>query len=80
MSCAGKTVMSWHESVDGVGDQFVPDGCCGVVGAFWRPLMTSPTCISRALCTTAAFCGAAKRDLDHLDEELRLRLVRSAAS
>jgi len=27
MSCAGKTVMSWHESVDGDGDQFVPDGC-----------------------------------------------------
>jgi hypothetical protein len=33
-SSAGKTVMSWHESVDGVGPQAIPDGCKGVVGAF----------------------------------------------
>ena len=55
--------MSWHESVDGVGDQFVPDGCWGVVGAFCKPLMIRRTCIRRALCTTAAFCGAARGTL-----------------
>ena len=57
--------MSWQESVDGVGDQGVPDGCSGVGGAFWRLLICPVAGLAnrRGPPTTAAFCGAASGTL-----------------
>src|SRR5688572_7721083 len=40
--------MSWQASVTGLGDQLMPEGCCGVGGWFCRP-------------STAPVSGSAKR-------------------
>ena len=57
--------MSWQASVIGVGPQFIPDGCCGVGGAFCSPLIAPVTgsANSRGMLTIAAFCGAASGTL-----------------